>query len=342
MDKKTTDWSLIAQNIENEDQESNLSEDEEFKNSLKDCKQLWNVAQFIGKQKKKKEELSDAKLNACLAKMRQRIENTERTSIELKPRTKSPFPYPLIGKIAASIILVLALGYGVSKFIELPTASNTIEITSYATQPSEKKIIALPDGTKVWLNANSTLQYTSNYSKNRAVTLKGEGYFEVISNKKNPFIVKSGDTYTKVLGTRFNLKAYDSEAIVRMTVVEGEVEFGANNQSNPLTVGVNQQAVFNKTRSSINKADLASPANIAWKENKLAFNSVTLQEVIGILNRHYQTNIAINDTSLDSLDFSTTSTMDFNDKTLKETLEIISLTLGVEYQETEEGFVISR
>lgn len=339
MDRKTTDWSLIAKHIEGLEFDEENQLNEEFQSEFKECQSIWKKAKQIGDIKRNNEEFSKNKLDSCLSLMKDRIDKAENTSQQLKPQKTITFPFKLVTRIAAAILLVLTVGFAVLQYTDFSSDKTVITYTTFKTSDSEKKVVALPDGTKVWLNSNSSLLYGSNFDEQRNVTLEGEGYFDVISNPSNPFVVETNGVYTKVLGTSFNLKAYESESIIRMTVVEGKVEFGAKNQK-LIPVEVNQEAIFNKTLESVNKTILTTPATIAWKEDRLAFNGVTLQEVAGILNRHYHTNIILQGHSLDSLDFSTTSSMDFNDKSLKETLDIITLTLGVSYQETENGFII--
>ncbi len=340
MDKKTTDWSLIAKSIEEPNLENEAIDDEDFQNKLNECRQIWKGAFQVGQLKKDKEGFSEEKLNSCISMMKNKIEKAERTSMELKPQKSIHIPYTFIARVAASLLILVAVSFAVYQYAYVPFSNTPVELTTFKTTETDQKVVALPDGTRVWLNANSSLVYDSNFDKARRVTLKGEAFFEVISNPENPFIVQTGTVYTKVLGTSFNLKAFSEESVIRMTVVEGNVEFGAENQT-PIAVKTNQEVVFNKTAHSLNKVTLNAPANIAWKENKLAFNGITLEEVVGVLNRHYQKNVFLQGRSLDSLDFSTTSSMDFNDKSLKETLDIITLTLGVRYQETENGFIIT-
>lgn len=90
-----------------------------------------------------------------------------------------------------------------------------------------KSKITFPDGSIVWLNAGSKVKYDSNFAKaSRKVELTGEGYFEVSKNKELPFVVSTGKLSVKVLGTKFNLKSYEEDSELKVTLKEGAVKVG--------------------------------------------------------------------------------------------------------------------
>jgi transmembrane sensor len=148
--------------------------------------------------------------------------------------------------------------------------------------------VTLADGSKVWLNAGSSLKYPTAFNgSNRTVEIKGEGYFEVAENKAKPFRVLTTDgAEVKVLGTRFNVKAYEGEKEVTTTLVSGAVavQYGTEQKN----IKPNQQAIVNsegitvKTRS---KEEVTQA--LAWKNGQINFEGETAQSILKQLERWY-------------------------------------------------------
>lgn len=143
------------------------------------------------------------------------------------------------------------------------------------TNPQGSEVIGLTlsDGSRVWLNAGSSLTYPVTFTGNkRSVTISGEGYFEVAKNAAKPFIVQKGNTMIQVLGTHFNVNAYDDEASLKVTLLEGSVRVAtAGSQSGILHPG--EQAVVNEQIKLIKGADLE--AVMAWRNGKFLFEDAT-------------------------------------------------------------------
>jgi transmembrane sensor len=158
--------------------------------------------------------------------------------------------------------------------------------------------VVLSDGTKVWLNAASSIKYPSKFSKDeRRVELTGEAYFEVSqiksvpsSNKKIPFIIKTTNQEVEVLGTHFNINAYLDEHSTRTTLLEGSVRvFYGRNAS--VLLKPNQQSIITpgSTPAIVNSIDPSSA--IAWKNGIFNFQDKTLDEVMRQLARWYNLEI---------------------------------------------------
>lgn len=140
--------------------------------------------------------------------------------------------------------------------------------------------LILPDGSKVWLNAGSSLRYPTFFAgPERSVELAGEAYFEVAPNKKMPFLVKSENQTVRVLGTHFNVNAYADEPSVKTTLLEGSVQVNAQR----LVPG--QQAVLTEKWISVREID--AEAEIAWKNGEFVFNGEDLQTIMRMVARWY-------------------------------------------------------
>lgn len=150
--------------------------------------------------------------------------------------------------------------------------------------------VTLSDGTKVWVNAGSKLHYPLHFEGNqRAVELEGEAYFEV-STDEIPFIVKSKNQTLKVLGTKFNISAYDERKEIITTLVEGKVALGGENtQEAPLVLTPGQQSIFNGKRFSKRKVDVEQ--FVAWKNGQFYFDGVSAAEAFSQLAKWYDIDI---------------------------------------------------
>ncbi|WP_321281011.1 FecR domain-containing protein [Marinifilum fragile] len=147
--------------------------------------------------------------------------------------------------------------------------------------------VNLPDGTKVWMNADSYLEFPSKFSgKERKVIAKGELYFDVKSNKDWPFIVETNGMELKVLGTEFNVRAYDDEAEILSTLVEGSVKV-KNTRGEQILLSPGHQAVIDKGTNSLKSVVANIEEVTAWKNGQFIFDSRRLENIMYDLARWY-------------------------------------------------------
>lgn len=131
---------------------------------------------------------------------------------------------------------------------------NTTETGTYklVTLKGEKSYLQLPDGTKVWLNSCTTIQYAEDYGRsNRNIHLSGEAYFEVARNEKKPFIVKANGIDVKALGTAFNISAYPEDTQLITTLFSGKVAVQPTLTKQQIMLAPNQVAIYYKSRNKI-------------------------------------------------------------------------------------------
>ena len=187
------------------------------------------------------------------------------------------------GKLATeadAVISKTSEGNIIYEIKDRTTSSNQINVLS--TARGETYQVRLPDGSKVWLNAATTLKYPTSFksSGERLVELNGEAYFEVFKDKARPFKVKSSNQTVEVLGTHFNINSYKDEATVNTILVEGSVKINKNTILKP-----GQQARFYKSGNiTVSQADINQ---IAWKDGKFRFNNTNLEDVLRQLARWY-------------------------------------------------------
>ena len=183
--------------------------------------------------------------------------------------------------------------------------NSTREMTSLATPRGGQYQITLPDGTKVWLNAASSLKFPSTFQGlgNRKVELSGEAYFEVAKDKAHPFIVSSTDQEVEVLGTHFNISSYPDEGIAKTTLLEGSVRVSVGGRHPELVSGSrtnqgvilkpNQQATLIGKDLDITQVDPQDA--ILWKNGKFSFNSEEMGSVMRKVARWYNVEVIFKD-----------------------------------------------
>lgn len=164
----------------------------------------------------------------------------------------------------------------------LETTYNTI-----STPRGGQFQIELPDGTKVWLNAASSLKFPALFSSaERIVELKGEAYFEVAKSRKRPFKVMANGSSVEVLGTHFNVMAYEDEPSTNTTLLEGSVRIVNGNQSRMLVPG--QEA---KVAGGISVSNIDAKQAIAWKEGYFLFDNESIESIMRKISRWYNVDI---------------------------------------------------
>jgi transmembrane sensor len=193
----------------------------------------------------------------------------------------------------------------------------------------EHKQVRLPDGSIVILNRKSTLSFIAGFSgQNREVTLKGEGYFDIKHDARRPFIVHTGKIKTTVLGTAFNIKAYDQDQGVIVSVTRGKVMV----QDEEKTLGVlvpNQQIVFNKVQNNAVLAKVQARQVIEWQEKDLFFDDVTMLDAAEILSKRFNVQISFANENVRSCRFTATF---LKGEKLDEILQIITSFNHAEYK----------
>ncbi|MDB5109458.1 MAG: FecR family protein [Mucilaginibacter sp.] len=150
--------------------------------------------------------------------------------------------------------------------------------------------IVLPDGSKVWLNAASSIKFPTVFAAHeRKIELTGEAYFEVAKNKEKPFKVKFNDQEVEVLGTHFDIKAYSDDPDTKTTLLEGSVKISRNNIKQILAPG--QQAVSDASSKGFNIQKANIQEVMAWKNGYFMFNSLSIQSIMKQASRWYDVDV---------------------------------------------------
>ncbi len=174
------------------------------------------------------------------------------------------------------------------------TSSKLQYNTIYNPRGSKEIHLTLADGTRIWLNSESSLRYpTAFIGKYRKVEITGEAYFEVAHNADRPFIVSKGDMDVHVLGTHFNVNAYDDQTNIKVTLLEGSVK--VSKEGRPAILVPGQQAQFTKN-GEMKIAYANTDEAVAWVHGRFSFEDERLENILTQLSRWYNVDVVFRDT----------------------------------------------
>ena len=196
--------------------------------------------------------------------------------------------------------------------------------------------LVLGDGTKVWLNSASSLSYPVQFAeKERCVELDGEAYFEVTPDPERPFIVKSGDVQTRVLGTSFNIQAYRNEKSVYTTLLTGSIRVAVADGGDAVVLTPGREAIWEKGSGAIQVEAVNAEDAIAWRYGNFIFEEEDIEVVMRMLSRWYEVEFVFDGGRKEKHTFSGRMS---KDESLDTVLETIELAGGPEFR--REGNII--
>lgn len=296
-------------------------------------------------------EIFDADFNECAGADNDLIEkkwlSLQHKISPLATKANKSYKNIINWAVAASVILAVAFSYFYFNTALVRPVQNKENIVS--TRKGSKTKLVLPDGTQVWLNADSKLSYNEHFgTTTREISLSGEAYFEVVKDRQKPFIVHTPAMDVKVLGTVFNVKAYPSDEATETSLFEGSVEVSLRKSGKKISLKPSEKLlVSNKylnkgpektsfaaatpdiTISQINTLpDNITAVETQWTQNKLAFHNQKLADVVADLSRWYGVDIVITDKKLEEKTYSG----NFDGESVEEVLDALKLTGGFQYK----------
>ncbi|MBT28021.1 MAG: hypothetical protein CMO01_00060 [Thalassobius sp.] len=238
-----------------------------------------------------------------------------------------------VWQIAASVIIML--GVGISAYFYKPAAPKINYITK-STTAGQRLNLTLSDGSVIVLNANTEITYPEKFATDsRQITLNGEAYFEVMRNPEKPFSVSSGDVVTTVLGTSFNIRAFDKEN-VEVTVNSGKVKVAANAIGKEVVLLKGQQANYSKQLGDITTDEVNPEWYNSWISRSLEFDLMPFKDVVKILERTYTTKIEIRNTASNAC----LIRGKYEDEKLSNVLDGLQYVVKFDYHFNDEGIII--
>lgn len=220
-------------------------------------------------------------------------------------------------------ILVLA---GVIAYVMPRAATSPVQGRTYATHVGQQARVTLADGSRIVLAPQSTLTVAEDFNTNvRSVLLDGEAYFQVRSGLHAPFIVRTGDVSTRVLGTEFDVRRYATDAVARVAVMSGKVASGGRQASVTLTAGT-VGLITDSTATSLVTDHAGQYGD--WQSGRLVFDNEPVSDVLAALGRWYGYAFRLADSSSASQRI----TAEFNVRSREKTLKAIAVLLNVTMQ----------
>jgi ferric-dicitrate binding protein FerR (iron transport regulator) len=220
-------------------------------------------------------------------------------SSSLPETKKRTIPNWLVSAAAAVIASLVVVGS-----IKLLTGKGSVE-QSYSTlivPPGQRVQLVLSDNSKVWVNANSKFSYPNSFdTENRTVFLEGEAYFEVKSDKKNPFIVKTSYYDVRATGTSFNVEAYSRSESFETALFEGKVDFLKDDN---VALSLKSQEKVNIENGNLRVSSISDNDKYLWRRGLIAFNDAKLEEILLSLEKYFDVKIVINTKNLPSHTYS--------------------------------------
>lgn len=291
-----------------------LKADPENSAYFKELSTLWNTSESPGSFQKEW-------LKEDWRKVQSRIEEIRTPDKATKQRS---LVYTLT-RLAA----VIVLGIGIYFFARQLSNGTTIQETIAS---AGIKTLTLPDGSKVSLNTNAKLTYPETFdSETREVTLQGEAFFEITPDAKKPFLIRTNNVTTEVVGTSFSVNSNTSRVVV--TVVTGKVMLYEDRQS-AIAMVAGEQGIYN---DKILEKRINTDLNfLSWKTSILTFRNTPLTKVVDDLNRHYSQQIRIASDTLGHC----TLTSTFQHQTLEEILRELTVLFSIEIDSSGDTIIL--
>lgn len=243
-----------------------------------------------------------------------------------------------IGLSVAAILAVMFLGVlylstqnkdGMDGHGEM-TAQNhqVVQNFEYSVNPGVKGTMTLPDGSVVVLNSSSRIVYPQQFGEeSREVYLDGEGWFEVVSDKSRPMLIKTSKGLTvKVTGTSFNLSSYKNDAALVATLVEGEISISGEKIEDDILMSPREEVEVD-SKAVTHRRNVDPTFATYWKEGILAFNDNDMGSVINKIERWYGVEIRVKDPAILNKRF----TAKFKSESINQVLNILRISSGIKY-----------
>ena len=292
---------------------------------VEDMKLLWNSGKNV-------KELASFDKQGDWIKVKARITKNAPPKEISRPKSLIKTRY-VLAKVAVISALLVSTYFAWRILEKQDTVAETITVTSNDNLSS----VTLPDGSNVYLNKNSSITYNKDFEGViRAVSLTGEAFFEVTRNDSKPFLIKSGQAITEVVGTSFNVN-YSVQDIVIVTVATGKVFlYDEEDKAHKITMTAGKEGKFIKG-VGLSETISRDVNFLSWKTGELIFDNTFLARVAKDLERHYGIPVKLDSGELNSC----TLTSTFRQQSLDEVLSEMKLVLPIQVQRKDKMVIIT-
>ena len=277
----------------------------------------------------------DVNVDAAWEKLATKIDSGKSKTISISKK-KKPADRRLYTLLKVAAVLIPAIIVLYLYFFTYKEVKQTLVVTT--EKAIQKK---LPDGSIVKMNVRSELTFPETFAGDiREVHLVGEAFFDVAPDKEKPFIIHSKEAFIEVVGTSFNVNAYNENEDVEVIVSTGKVLlYGVDKKSgdiNSVVLEAGTNGVFSTRTGKITKVLGADENEMFWITRTLVFNKTELSEVVKVLSKHYKVSIVLKSQELNTLRLSAT----FKDQSVASVLDIIATSFNLKVTQTNTAFEI--
>jgi len=243
----------------------------------------------------------------------------------------------------AAVFLVAAGSIVYWRYRDRPESTALASLMEKKNAKGTRSIIQLPDGSKIWLNADSKLRYPEIFKGgNREIYLNGEAFFDVAKNPEHPFIIHLANGTVQVLGTSFNVRAYDNEPVVETSVTTGRIAFipkyhTTRKTQDTVFLAPDHKASYKYTMEELSTVITSGKEDKAWTEGRLIFRSKSMDEIGVELERNFGKKVTFVDEEPKAFIF----TGSFENNSLDEIMFYLSRTKNFSYKITNSELLIA-
>lgn len=236
-----------------------------------------------------------AEVEEMTSLQQERYKEEARILLNRVRKQERKFPWASLLKYAAVLLLVFSAGWAIYRFSDTGgLRRDTVCMEEVRVKNGERKEVVLPDGTKVMLNAGSYLKYPERFAPDsRRIEMDGEAFFDVVHEEGRPFVVSTKDADIKVLGTSFDVKAYDTDEQIQVSVCTGKVQVDMADVMMRLLP--DEQLVFSRKSGEVQKRNENARHATVWIDGGLYFNRTSINNVVKELERMYDCTIELSE-----------------------------------------------
>lgn len=230
-------------------------------------------------------------------------------------------------RIAAILVFtfsISALSIYIASKNDVFNQNNWVEVSTEAGQQSK---VTLPDGSLVWLNAETIVKYRQRKDK-REVSLEGEAYFEVTHSELYPFIVETENVKVKVLGTRFNVSHYNNSKVTEASLLSGKITMSVDGSNNEVELAPGEKVIYTDGQGVVLKRNIKVQNEISWRRGILVFDNEPFNEFVKKLERYYAVKFTYEKSAFENIHY----TGSIDNLNIDNVLEFINLTVPISYK----------
>lgn len=295
---------------------SSYFKNEEYQEELKkDMEVEWNETK-LSKD-------NEDRLAGILNRLHDHINSTRKT----KATVFQSF-YNVFSKIAVVLLIPALITIAVLSYFSLNSTQETLAWAEIHSPTGSRVKFQLPDGSHGWLNSGSSIKYPINFAHNRKVEMSGEAWFDVVHSNSEEFRVITPYFDVKVLGTQFNVNAYDDDITTGVILERGKVIVLGKDESVKAELDPNQQIVYNKSTNKLVKSNIDAKSYTSWKDGLLVFKNATMVEIAKRLERRYNAEIILHGNALKTSIFRAT----FQDENLEDICKMLATVAPIQYK----------